>query len=67
MTVRATKANTLEVFEYDLSLPGQPEVQRETVKLSQGKNNGDLSSFDGIVSFRFAEADPQARIGIHLS
>lgn len=67
MTVRATKANTLEVFEYDLSLPSQPEVQRETVKLSQGKNNGDLSSFDGIVSFRFAEADPQARIGIHLS
>jgi len=67
MVIRASKANTLQIFEYDLSLPSQPEVQQEAVKLSQGRNNVDLSGFNGIVSFRFTEADPQARIGIHLS
>ena len=67
MTVRTTKANTLQIFEYDLSLPNPTGVQQETSKLSKGKNSLDLGGFEGIVSFRFTEADPQARVGIHLS
>lgn len=67
VTIQSEKDNTVEIFEYDLSVPPAQCVPSESSSLTKGRNRLDLSSFRGIVSFRFSRPDPSARIGISLS
>jgi hypothetical protein len=67
LVIRSSKSNTLNVFEYDFSLPPQ-QAQRDVEKISMGKNVVDLRRYgNAIVSFRLGEPDPGAVIHIDLA
>jgi len=66
MIVQSSRDNTIESFEYDLSVPPASAAWKESFRLTRGKTKLDLSSFRGIVSFRLSQPDPSARVSIRL-
>lgn len=65
IVIRSSKKNEISVMEYNasLSLEGAEEDQ---YNLKEGRNEIDLSSYSGIVSFKLKNADEKARIRIVL-
>lgn len=63
--INASKNNTLSISEYDLELPLNGACE-ETIKIDPGRNVIDLSSFGGIVSFKFEKVDPAGKMKINL-
>ncbi len=61
LVINASKKNTLEIHEYDLSIPPAGSVV-EKISIDEGKNIIDLKSCRGaIVSFRLAGEDTKLR------
>jgi len=67
MVVQSNRDNSIESFEYDLSVPPASAAWKESFKLTRGRTKLDLSSLRGIVSFRLSRPDPLARISIRLA
>jgi hypothetical protein len=61
----SSKKNEIKIHEYDLSLPINPGIT-DKFEISAGKNEIDLSSFSGIVSFSLAKEDFKGKIRIEL-
>jgi hypothetical protein len=66
MIFKASRANKLHVFEYDLGLPIEG-AEEDIYDLKQGKNIIDLRDYHRIVSFKLDEEDYDARINVHLA
>lgn len=65
MVIYASKKNTLEINEYDLSLP-MLDAYSEEVTLEKGKNIIDLRSYSGILSFKLEKGDKAGKARIEL-
>jgi len=66
LTVDGGGENRLTVFEYDLGLPVR-RARSESFALAPGRQAVDLSSFHGVVSFKFEKADTSSTIRIDLA
>ncbi|MEM1898366.1 MAG: DUF2139 domain-containing protein [Sulfolobales archaeon] len=65
MHVKASRDNSLRIYEYDLGLP--PTLHdTDVVDISFGRNVIDLSDYNNVVSFKFEFEDPRAEIYISL-
>ena len=65
MILHASKENEIFVIEYNASMSLE-EAEKDQYKIEEGKNEIDLSTYPGIVSFKLKNVDNKAKIRILL-
>ena len=65
--IKANKDNELTIYEYYIPTAPSDNIMDKTIHtISYGRNIIDLSSHNGILSFKFKNIDSEATIQIHL-
>ncbi len=65
LVVNSNQENKLTIYEYDFNLPAG-RAESEVYSLKQGRQVLNLSSHRGIISFKFEQTDPEAKIRMYL-